>query len=148
MSWHILPTKLINFAMSVRSRKHAPMIRHCWAVRLLICLIKSNTEKQLCPLTLLTNISNFRARKYHINIESQVPIHAFRLVRLTIVWQDDIWQVNKSSLSLARLPAAQKWCVSARSPCVGHWGGLTRDVHNLWPDTGHVVLEKIIIHLN
>ena len=35
-----------------------------------ICLIKSNTGKQQCPLTLLTNISNFGARKYHINIES------------------------------------------------------------------------------
>ena len=82
MSWHTLPTKLIKFAMSVRSRKHAPIIRHCWAVRMMICLIKSNTDKQQYPLSLLTNISNFRARKYHINIESQVPIRAFRLARV------------------------------------------------------------------
>ena len=55
---------------TVRSRKHVPIIRHCWAVRKMICLIKSNTNKQQYPLTLLSNISNFRARKYHINIES------------------------------------------------------------------------------
>ena len=25
---------------------------------------------------------------------------------------------------------------------VGPWGGLTRDVHNLWPDTGQFILGK------
>ena len=29
----------------------------------------------------------------------------------------------------------------------GHWGGLTRDVHNLWPDTGQYVFEKKSRHL-
>ena len=70
MSWHILPAKLIKFAMLVRNRKLAPVIRHSWAVRMIIFLIKSNTDEQQCPLTLQTNISNFGAQKYHINIES------------------------------------------------------------------------------
>ena len=25
---------------------------------------------------------------------------------------------------------------------VGHWGGSTRDVHNLWPDTGQFILKN------
>ena len=37
---------------------------------MMIYLIKSTTDKQQCPLTLLTDINNFGARKYYINIES------------------------------------------------------------------------------
>ena len=31
-----------------------------------------------------------------------------------------------------------------RSVGVWHWGGLTRDVHNLWPDTRQIYLRKTI----
>ena len=47
----------------------------------------------------------------------------------------------------SRLPGCQRrengaW--GTRSPGCGAklWGGLTRDVHNLWPDTGQSILEK------
>ena len=71
---------------------------------------------------------------------------------LTTVRRDGVGQVNKNSLSLARLPAAGKWRVGHTEGAlgVGHWGGLTRDLHNLWPDTanctatGQYILEKKI----
>ena len=64
---------------------------------------------------------------------------------LTTVRRDGVGQVNKSSVSLARLPAAGKWRVGHTEGAlgVGHWGGLTRDLHNLWPDTEQYILEKI-----
>ena len=152
MGRHILPTKLIKFAMTVRSRKHAPIIRHCWAVRMVICLIKSNTFNNNTCLPRWPILASFMLKYtiWTLNYKYQ-SVH-FDWPGLTTVRRDGVGQVNKSSFSLTRLPVAWKWRMGprgwgTRSPGVGHWGGLTRDVHNLWPDTGQFILEKKSRHL-
>ena len=102
-------SEAVKFVMSIWRRKLAPSIRHCWAFRMMICLIKSNTNKQQYPVTLLTHISNVGARKYHINIESEVRIRAFPWPGLTTVRRAGVGQVNRNSLLLACQPVTWKW---------------------------------------
>ena len=90
---------------------------------MMIYLIKSNTDEQQCPLTLLTNMDNFGARKYHNNIEYE-PVH-FDWHGLTTVRWGVVGQVNTSSLWLARLPAARKWRSTWGTPDPG-WGAFGR----------------------
>ena len=143
MSWHILPAKLIKFAMSVRSRKLVPIIRHCWAVRMMICLIKSNTDQQQCPLTLLTNIrSKIPYKHWIISTNPCFSTPGFRLARVNYCAAG--WPVGSEfPFTCPAASGAKMARVSHGALGVGHWGTLTREsVHNLWRDAGQFILEK------
>ena len=138
MGRHILPTKMIKFAMSVRSRKHAPIIRHCWAVRMVICLIKSNTDKQQCLLPCWPILATIVLKNTILTLNYKHQSVHFDWPGLTTVRRDGVWQDNKSSAASGAKMARGAYGALG----LGHWLGLNRDVHNLWPDTGQYILEK------